>query len=104
MCVPLSLCRQVWVLTCYRVLVEVRGTSFLLALTFHIAAMLSLFSSTRLAVPQSSGESPVSVSCVTIGTLGLWMCSTISVLFRSVNSISCPHDLGALPTESSPVP
>lgn len=76
----------------------------MLALTFHIVAMLSLFSSTRLAVPQSSGESPVSVSRVTIRILGLWMCTTISVLFRSVNSISCPHDLGALPTESSPVP
>lgn len=72
----------------------------MLALTFHIVAMLSLFSSTRLAVPQS----PVSVSRVTIRTLGLWMCTTISVLFRSVDSKSCPHDFGALPTESSPVP
>lgn len=73
----------------------------MLVLTFHIVAMLSLFFCTRLAVLQSSGEFPVSVSHVTIGTLELWMCTTMLSFIQVLGFKSCPHayTAGAVPTE-----
>lgn len=98
MSVPLSLCIQVWVLTCCRVSASGSQRDNLYVGSHLSHYCYAFFVFLHL---QSSGEFPVSVSHVTIGTLELWMCTTMLsfIQVRGFKSCPCAYTAGAVPTE-----